>query len=198
MASKLAKVKEVILELLSDENQYTTDEIQKYIINSGIELDSKSSVIRTAIYQLRSSGVDIYSQDRGIYQLRKRRVGETNSLLKNFETILPNQKTSQERVYIHNNGKITLSGRLNAEIKTRMIEIRLSNDAKKIALIPNGEYSHRFTKAGTTNNDELLKKMKNRHCTMPAAFTMKQYEAEGVWIGEIQKNFKMQNTKLTL
>ena len=68
MASKLAKVKEIILELLSDENEYTTDDIQKQILNCGLELDSKSSVIRTAIYQLRSSGIDIYSRDRGIYQ----------------------------------------------------------------------------------------------------------------------------------
>ena len=51
MASKLARVKETILELLSDEKEYTTDDIRKYIINKGIDLDSKSSVIRTAIYQ---------------------------------------------------------------------------------------------------------------------------------------------------
>ena len=68
MASKLARVKETILELLSDEKEYTTDDIRKYIINKGIDLDSKSSVIRTAIYQLRSNGVAIFSRDRGIYQ----------------------------------------------------------------------------------------------------------------------------------
>ena len=67
MASKLARVKETILELLSDEKEYTTDDIRKYIINKGIDLDSKSSVIRTAIYQLRSNGVAIFSRDRGIY-----------------------------------------------------------------------------------------------------------------------------------
>lgn len=73
MKSKLATVKEIILELLSDENEYTTGDIQKQIQNSGLELDSKSGVIRTAIYQLRSSGIEIYSRDRGIYQLRKKR-----------------------------------------------------------------------------------------------------------------------------
>lgn len=124
MASKLARVKETILELLSDEKEYTTDDIRKYIINKGIDLDSKSSVIRTAIYQLRSNGVAIFSRDRGIYQLRKREIRESNPLLKDLVTILPNEKTSPRYVYIHSNGKITISGKLNADIKTRQIEIR--------------------------------------------------------------------------
>lgn len=195
MASKLAKVKEIILELLSDENEYTTDDIQKQILNFGLELDSKSSVIRTAIYQLRSSGIDIYSRDRGIYQLRKKEVEENNPALKDFVTIFPNQKSSPKCVYVHSNGKITMSGRLNAEIKARQIEIRISSDVKKIALIPNGEHSHKFTKAGGTKNDELVKKLKSRHHTLPVTFIMEQDEESGIWIGEIIKNLKTTNMK---
>lgn len=195
MTSKIARVKEIILELLSDEMEHTTTDIQNNIISSGIELDSKSSVIRTAIYQLRSNGEDIYSRDRGIYQLRKKCLEETNHLLKGFETVFPTPRHSPECVYIHSDGKITLSGRLNAEIKTRQIEIRISSDAKKIAMIPNGEHSHKFTKAGTTKNDGLLKIMKNKHYTMPVAFSMKQDENSGIWIGEMQKNSKTANTK---
>ena len=172
MASKLARVKETILELLSDEKEYTTDDIRKYIINEGIDLDSKSSVIRTAIYQLRSNGVDIFSRDRGIYQIRKREIRESNPLLKDLVTILPNEKTSPRYVYIHSNGKITISGKLNADIKTRQIEIRISSDAKRMALIPNGEHAHRFTKAGGTRNDELSKKLKSKHFSMPVTLSL--------------------------
>lgn len=195
MASRLAKVKEIILELLSDENEYTTDDIQKQILNCGLELDLKSSVIRTAIYQLRSSGIDIYSRDRGIYQLRKKRGEENNPALKDFVTIFPNQKSSPRCVYVHGNGKITMSGKLNAEIKTRQIEIRISSDVKKMALIPNGEHSHKFTKVGGTKNDELVKKLKNRHYIFPVTFLMEQDEESGVWIGEIFKNSKTTNMK---
>ena len=187
MASKLARVKETILELLSDEKEYTTDDIRKYIINEGIDLDSKSSVIRTAIYQLRSSGVDIFSRDRGIYQLRKRKIRESNPLLKDLVTILPSEKTSPQRVYIHSDGKITISGKLNADIKTRQIEIRISSDAKRMALIPNGEHAHRFTKAGGTRNDELSKKLKNKHFSMPVTYMMEQDEKSGIWIGKMIK-----------
>ena len=195
MASKLARVKEIILELLSDENEYTTDDIQKQIVNCGVDLESKSSVMRTAIYQLRSSGIDIYSRDRGIYQLRKKMGEENNPALKDFVTIFPNPKSSPKCVYVHSDGKITMSGRLNAEIKTRQVEIRISSDIKKIALIPNGEHSHKFTKAGGTKNDELVKKLKNRHYTFPVTFLMEQDEKSGVWIGEIIKNSKTTNTK---
>ena len=188
MASKLARVKETILELLSDEKEYTTDDIRKYIINEGIDLDSKSSVIRTAIYQLRSNGVDIFSRDRGIYQIRKREIRESNPLLKDLVTILPNEKTSPQRVYNHSNGKITISGKLNADIKTRQIEIRISSDAKRMALIPNGEHAHRFTKAGGTRNDELSKKLKSKHFSMPVTYMMEQDEKSGIWIGKMIKN----------
>lgn len=187
MTSKLARVKETILELLSDEKEYTTDDIRKYIINEGIDLDSKSSVIRTAIYQLRSNGVDIFSRDRGIYQIRKREIRESNPLLKDLVTILPNEKTSPQRVYIHSDGKITISGKLNADIKTRQIEIRISSDAKRMALIPNGEHAHRFTKAGGTRNDELSKKLKSKHLSMPVTYMMEQDEKSGIWIGKMIK-----------
>ena len=187
MASKLARVKETILELLSDEKEYTTDDIRKYIINKGIDLDSKSSVIRTAIYQLRSNGVAIFSRDRGIYQLRKREIRESNPLLKDLVTILPNEKTSPRYVYVHSNGKITISGKLNADIKTRQIEIRISSDAKRMALIPDGEYAHKFTKAGGTRNDELLKKLKSKHLSMPVTYMMEQDEKTGIWIGKMIK-----------
>lgn len=187
MASKLARVKEIILELLSDEKEYTTDDIRKRIINEGIDLDPKSSVIRTAIYQLRSNGIDIFSRDRGIYQLRKRKIRESNPLLKDLVTILPNEKTSPKCVYIHADGKITISGKLNADIKTRQIEIRISSDAKRMALIPNGEHSHRFTKAGGTRNDELSKKLKSKHYSMPVTYIMEQDEESGIWIGKMIK-----------
>lgn len=193
MASKLSSVKEIVMELLSDENEHTTDDIKKQIISCGIDLDLKSSVIRTAIYQLRSNGEDIYSRDRGVYQLRKKGIVANNSLLKDFEIVLPDQRNSPKRVYIHSNGRITMSGRLNAEIKTRQIEIRVSNDAKKIALIPNGEHCHKFTKAGTTKNDSLLKIIKNKRYILPISYDMKQDTNSGIWIGDMQKNTKTAN-----
>ena len=114
-------------------------------------------------------------------------ISKSNPLLKDLVTILPSEKTSPQRVYIHSDGKITISGKLNADIKTRQIEIRISSDAKRMALIPNGEHAHRFTKAGGTRNDELSKKLKSKHFSMPVTYMMEQDEKSGIWIGKMRK-----------
>ena len=72
MVSKLAKVKSIVLSLLADGEEHSSDEIRSVINKEGLEIDKKSSTLRTAIYQLRVSGVEIYSRDRGIYQIKEK------------------------------------------------------------------------------------------------------------------------------
>ena len=59
MASKIAKVKNIVLDLLSDGKEHSSEEMKILIQKDGIELDKKSSVLRTAIYQMRSNGIRI-------------------------------------------------------------------------------------------------------------------------------------------
>lgn len=190
MVSRLSRVKELILEVLSDGNEHTSEEIREYILQNGVEVETKSSVIRTAIYQLRGSGKEIISRERGVYQVEGKKTRKECPLLKGFVTVAPQEKKTAMCVYVHEDGKITLSGRLNSEIKTRKIEIRVSRDAKRIALIPEGECVHVFTKAGTVKNVELSKEMKSKHQTLPAKFVMDRDRESGIWIGKIQKNSK--------
>ena len=60
MVSKLARVKEIVLEILSDGKEHTSVELLNCINNKGIEISKESSTLRTAIYQMRNNGVDIY------------------------------------------------------------------------------------------------------------------------------------------
>ena len=50
MVSKIAKVKNIVLDLLSDGKEHSSEEMKILIQKDGIELDKKSSVLRTAIY----------------------------------------------------------------------------------------------------------------------------------------------------
>lgn len=188
MASKLAQIKTVVLELLSDGMEHTTNEIRNRINEEGIELDKKSSTLRTAIYQLRNNGTNIYSKDRGIYQIKELDKKENSSILNGFITLMPEEKTSQKKIYIHSNGYLVLNGKLNKEIKTRQIEIKISGDGKKIALIPDGKNSHKFTKNGSTKNTNLLKLLKNKHISVPAIYEMEEDKYTEIWIGQICKN----------
>ena len=186
-------MKNIVLEVLSDGKEHTSNEIKDRIREAEIEIDSKSSTLRMAIYQLRNCGVDIYSRDRGIYQIREKNIEEYNPNFKGFITIMPEQRQSLKCVYIHSDGNIVLNGKLNSEIKSRKIEIRIADDGKKIALIPDGENNHKFTKNGNTKNMSLLKQLKSNHINVPTAYEMKLDINTGVWIGEISNKLKMRS-----
>ena len=195
MTSKLAKVKNSVLVLLSDGREHSSDEIKALIQEEGIELDRNSSTLRTAIYQLRNSGIDIYSRERGVYQIKEKEKERDSPFLKDFTTLMPEKKVSPKCIYVHGDGSLVLNGSLNAEIKTRQVEIKVSNDGKKLALIPDGENNHKFTKSGRTQNMELVKKLKSKRINVPTTFEMAQNKDSGIWIGEIHRNEKSKKTK---
>ena len=170
MISKTAKTKSIILDLLSDGMEHTSDEMRSRLREEGIEVDKQSSTLKMAIYQLRVNGSEIYSRDRGVYQLKEEK---KQAMLAEFITLMREEKNTSYYTYIHTDGNIVLNGKLNREIDSRQIEIKITNDGMKIALIPNGEKNHRFTKSGKTKNMELLKRLKSNHISVPTAYEMK-------------------------
>lgn len=195
MVSKLSQVKNIILEILSDGMEHTSDEMRSRINKEGIELDKKCSTLRTAIYQLRNNGTEIYSRDRGIYQIKEKSTEEYYPILKGFTTLIPEKKISPKYVYIHADGSIILNGKLNKEINSRQIEIRINNNGKKLALIPDGKNNHKFTKNGSTKNIGLLKELKNKHIGVPVTYAIELDKDSGIWIGELCKNMNTKKLK---
>ncbi len=189
MVSKLSSVKDIVLEMLSDGNEYTSDEIRDCIDKKGIKIDKESSTLRTAIYQLRNNGVEIYSRERGIYQIKQNK-DEYYSVLKDFTTLMPEEKSNPKYLYIHTDGNIVLNRKLNKEIVSRQIEIRINDNGRKLALIPNGENYHKFTKSGVAKNTAIIKKLRNKRISIPAAYEMSLDKSLGIWIGEICKSTK--------
>lgn len=106
MVSKLSCVKNIVLEVLADGMEHTSDEMRKRIDEEGIELDKKYSTLRTAIYQLRNNGTEIYSRDRGIYQIKEKNTEECYPILKGFTTLMPEKKISPKYVYVHADGSL--------------------------------------------------------------------------------------------
>lgn len=189
MTSKLSQVKKIILEILSDGKEHTSEEIRNLINEEGIELDKKCSTMRTAIYQLRNNGTEIYSRDRGVYQIKEKNKSQ-NPILDGFTTVIPEERSSPKYIYIHADGNIVLNGRLNRAIESREIEIKVNDNGKKLALIPGGENNHKFTKSGSTKNMGLLKLLKCKHISVPATYEMELDSNTGIWIGKIYKNVK--------
>ena len=195
MASKLSRVKNIVLDVLSDGMEHTSDEMRNRINEEEIELDKKCSTLRTAIYQLRNNGTEIYSRDRGIYQIKEKNTEECYPILKGFTTLMPEKRISPKYVYIHADGSLILNGKLNKEIKSRQIEIRINNNGKKLALIPDGKDNHKFTKNGRTKNIGLLKELKSKRIIVPVTYAMELDKNSGIWIGEIYKNMNTKKLK---
>lgn len=140
-----------------------------------------------AHYQMRSNGIRIYSRDRGVYQILENVEKEEAPFLQEFTTLLPEEKNSPKCIYVHSDGSLNFNGKLNGEIKSRQIEIRISDDGKRIVLIPDGKNNHKFTKSGRTKNTELIRTLKKKHIGVPATFEMERYMDSEIWIGEIIK-----------
>lgn len=100
--------------------------------------------------------------------------------------MLPEEKTTPKYLYIQENGYIRLNVKLNREIKSRQIEIRRTNDAEEIMLIPGGENSHNFTKNGYVKNTELVKEIKKKYKEFPVVFRMEWYENCKAWVGRVE------------
>lgn len=186
MGTKIEAVKKIVLSILEDGEEHSTEEIRNGIRRAGIEISAKSSSLRTAIYQLRNSGVEIYSRDRGIYQIKgKQKVKEEFYYLKDFIILKPEKKKSPKCVYVHRDGNVVLNGKLNEAIKDRQIEIRVSKDGKRLALLVNGDDSHKFTKSGCCRNQELITLLEEKEIIFPVTYEMEWDNDLGVWLGEL-------------
>ena len=51
--SKLARIKEIVKEVLSDNKEHSSQELREKIQKQGVILNEGSSAFRTAIYQLK-------------------------------------------------------------------------------------------------------------------------------------------------
>lgn len=190
--SKLARIKQILLTALDDSLDHTADDLREIIKQNNIEITAGDSSFRTAIFQLRNSGYNIVSKERGTYKLVK---NKSNELLDNFFIIEPEEKKENYCVYIHNDGKIVLNGRLNHAIDSKEIEIRISSDGEQLALIANGTKCHKFTKSGYSQNQDLLKIVKKKRVSLPACFNMEFNPVYKMWIGKINRTPRKTKTQ---
>lgn len=178
--SKLARIKDIVMEVLADYQEHTAQELREEIQKQGVYLDDGSSAFRTAMYQLKNSGLNIDSRERGIYCLKKM---EEDIRLKGFTVLKPIDKVSRRCVYVHDDGKIILNGKLNGEILSRKIEIRLADNGEKLALIEDGKEYHRFTKSGHTKNIEIIRVLGKKKISFPICYEMEKKEE--IWVGNM-------------
>ena len=180
--SKLALIKDIIMDILADYKEHSAQEIREEVKKRGVCLSEGSSAVRTAMYQLKNSGLNIDSRERGVYCLMRQ---EDMIQLKGFTVLKPIDKVSKRCVYVHEDGKIILNGKLNGEIISRKIEIRLAEGGERLALIEDGKEYHKFTKSGSTKNIEIKKILGKKKINFPMCYEMEKHD--GIWIGLLKR-----------
>ena len=183
--SRFAIIKNMVLEILNDGQEHTTADLKERMKEKGIIISTKDSVLRSAIFQLRNSGVEIGSRERGIYQINK---NQENKLLDDFFVLEPETKENQFFVYVHDDGKMVLNSRLNNIINSRNLQIQISKDGERMALISNVEPCHRFTKNGYSKNIKLLNLLKRKRILFPVKYEMQLDDKKKIWIGKIKRD----------
>lgn len=189
--SRLSCIKETIMEVLSDYKEHSMEQVWKEVQKKGVDIDIKNSAFRTALYQLRNSGIRIESKEKGLYYLK---IEDESIRLKGFTVLEPIERFSKKYIYVHENGKLVLNGKLNGEIISRNIEIRIADNGERIALIANGGRPHRFTKNGYTTNTELLKILARKKIKFPITYEIVEEEANYMWIGVLKRGEKRENS----
>lgn len=64
------QIKQIILDLLSDYKEHTTQEFNDVLATNGIQLDSTSSLLRNVMFNLKKENPYLTNPCRGVYQLK--------------------------------------------------------------------------------------------------------------------------------
>ena len=81
-----------------------------------------------------------------------------------------------------------MNGKLNGDINSRKIEIRIAEGGMKIALIVDGVDYHKFTKSGNTKNEQLVKMLSKKKAKFPICYDIEESSDGIVWTGCIRKS----------
>lgn len=63
------QIKRIILELLSDGKEHTTQEIREHLSRNNIQLEKSSTLLRNVMYTLKKENQSLLNPTRGTYQL---------------------------------------------------------------------------------------------------------------------------------
>lgn len=177
-------IEEETLKLLTTGKAYSLSEIRTHLAKKGLKLKESSTLIRTTLSSMASSG-QIHRAQRGVYCINTARQESSSE----FITLLPEANRSTVlAVNILENGHINLNGKLNAQIISRDITVQFSNTFRQIRLIPNGKNAHRFTKIGTTKNSTICQELRRHRIQLPAHYEIIAEPNSPNYIGKLTPN----------
>lgn len=81
-----------------------------------------------------------------------------------------------------------MNSKLNSIIKSRNLQIQLSQDGERMALISDVVPCHKFTKNGYSKNIKLFNLLKRKRILFPVKYEMHLDNENKIWIGKIKRD----------
>lgn len=95
------QIKSLILQLLSDHKEHTTQEMNDLLVTNGILLDSKSTLLRNVLHNLKKEYQNLDNPRRGVYQLAEEDAHPKNKTSQLDVAVLEIQKAIQKYKAFH-------------------------------------------------------------------------------------------------
>lgn len=200
--SRAEKIRELVLDILSDGQIHTTKEIMDIAVEKKLIQDKNTDIIYNILFHMKKKGVIAPGPDKAQYVICNMNKSENENSKKNIESKeqqgavilnLDPQKYSllqpmpgrysRMTLMVKENGELRMNGTLLKKIKERDVEIFISKDLRNIVLNPSGANTHKFTKAGTTKNRELVSMLKRMKIKLPVFYVVTWNESIGAWEG---------------
>jgi len=202
-------IRALILEMLSDGKIHTTKEIMNIAVEREIIPDKNTDIVYNILFHMKKKGIITTGPDKAQYCLVNKQ--ETNGevekpIMSNKSTKIstlnldadkysllepmPN-KYSKMQLVVKENGELKLNSALMKKINECNIEIFVSKDLRTIILNPLGMRAHKFTKAGTAKNREMVMMLKKLRIKFPIIYTVEWNEDVGAWEGVLDISNKI-------
>lgn len=184
-------IKNLIIEYMQDGKKRSVSEISEYLLKKGVDIEKKSSSLRTALYSLKNENVHFINPEKGFYYMEKYDEEENEKKqqgydFSDFETIEKNIKKELTLVLtIFEDGSFALNSPLLVKFPERRAEIKLKRDCSQIALLLNGEKKINLGKNGRTKKYYILNRLKEQNKKFPIYYSGEWDENEKIWLGDI-------------
>ena len=185
------RIKTLILECVQDGMMKSIEEINTYLIKKGIIIESGSSALRTALFNLKKENIYFKNPEKGYYILESQSKENTdqNPGTYDFSDFITIEKSTQKETYlvvsILPDGSFALNSHLLMYFPERKAEIKIKNDCSQIALLLNGNKKMSLGKNGRAKNYSILDKVKEYGKELPVYYVGKWGDKEKIWIGNL-------------
>lgn len=209
--TKASIIRELTLELLKDGKIHPAKEIVDIAVKRKVVSATNVEPVYNILFHMKRKGMIMAGPEKAQYVLENVgdgiKTSEKQDLIRmekaksisvinlnsdDYTLLKPLPAKYNRMIFtVKENGEMKMNSTLMNKIKEREIEIFISKDSRTIVLNPLGSYTHKFTKAGTAKNKEIVSVLKRLRLKFPICYVVDWNESIGAWEGKMDISDKI-------